>query len=168
MKFLRNLLRGFLGFFKNLPELFRLLLRLPRNLWLFHVYLFRHGVRCVMPRCRCKGIVNLTSEVYKRADPMLYSQQWLMSQGMSVTWDNPDIQLYLNNTPVSSSLLQRNTEYEVRVRVWNNSYDAPAPGLPVFLSFLGFGAGATSIPVGKRIIDLVQRELPSVSCICIL
>ena len=29
-------------------------------------------------------------DVYRRADPMIYSQFYLMEQGLAVTWDNPD------------------------------------------------------------------------------
>src|SRR5213593_3179600 len=42
----------------------------------------------------------------QRPDPLIYSQTYLMSLGLAVVWDNPDIQLYENGAPVSSSDLQ--------------------------------------------------------------
>jgi len=90
-----------------------------------------------------------------RADPMIYDQYYLMAQGLGVTWDNPDIQLFdMSGHPVSPDDLTPDTDYKVAVRVWNNSYNAPAPGLPVFLSFLSFGIGITSTTVGATTTDL--------------
>lgn len=154
MKYLSSFFIGLVGFFKHLPEIFLLLLRLPRQLWLLIVYICRHGLRCLKPRSRCKNEIDLPPDVHKRADPMIYSQFWLKSMGLAVTWNNPDIQLYKANVPVSSDLLEKDTEYEVRVRVWNNSYDAPAPGLAVHLTYFGFGAGPSGTYLGKKIIDL--------------
>jgi hypothetical protein len=77
-----------------------------------------------------------------------------MANGLAVTWDNPDIQLYRAGAPVASSALEPDTEYVVRVRVWNGSFHAPAVGLPVHLSYLSFGAGTTSHPIGTTHVDL--------------
>lgn len=154
MRYLASFFKGLIGFFKHLPEILLLLLLLPKQLWLLIVYICRVGLRCLKPKPRCKNEIDLPPEVHKRADPMLYSQYWLMSMGVAVTWNNPDIQIYQANVPVSSHDLKKDTDYEVRVRVWNNSYDAPAPGLPVHLSYFGFGAGSGRVYVGKRIIDL--------------
>ncbi len=145
---------GLVSALKHLPGILAALVRLPRQLCTLWRYFLRVGLRCWKPRVRCRDEIDLPPEVYKRADPMLYSQQWLMSMGLSVTWDNPDIELYRNGAVVPSGQLDPDTEYEVRVRVWNNSYDAPAPGLPVHLGYLDFGAGAVSIYVGHRIVDL--------------
>lgn len=91
---------------------------------------------------------------YHRPDPMIYSQDYLMKKGLAVTWDNPDIQLFLNGNPVSSSALQPGTLYEIRARCWNASYDAPVVGMPVRFSFLDFGAGTVSNPIGHTFISL--------------
>src|SRR4029453_14367154 len=37
--------------------------------------------------------VTIPADIYKRPDPLIYSREWLIAQGMGVTWDNPDIQL---------------------------------------------------------------------------
>jgi hypothetical protein len=147
--------RGFVQFFKSLPELFRVLLRTLRALLPFLRGLWRAIRLCFHRPERNNCCIRIPPDSYKRPDPMLYSQYWLMKQGLSVTWDNPDIQLYdSSDKPVSSSLLDRDTDYKVVVRVWNNSYDAPVHNLPVYLSFLSFGIGLTSTPVGKTYVDL--------------
>jgi hypothetical protein len=105
------------------------------------------------PRGGC--CVNLPPGVHVRADPMLYSQYWLMSQGLAVTWDNPDIQLYdMLNNPVSSSELNPDQNYQVVVRIWNNSYVGPAPGLGVQLTYIHIGFGNTQFPVGTTTVNL--------------
>ena len=90
-------------------------------------------------------------DVYIRPDPLIYSQPYLMARGIAVTWDNPDIQLFDGGVPVSSASLQPDREYEVRVRIWNGSYDAPAVGLGVTLSFLSFGIATKSEPIGSKV-----------------
>lgn len=111
-------------------------------------------LRC-SPRC---AIVR--PEVYKRADPLIYSQTYLMEQGLAVTWNNPDIQLYENGVPVSSSSLKPDTEYDVVATVFNNSTDAPAAGLPVEFHFRSFGVGATTTPIATTTIDLPVKGSP--------
>src|SRR5688572_16425199 len=36
-------------------------------------------------------VAYLPPSIHKRPDPLLYSQFFLMAQGLAVTWDNPDI-----------------------------------------------------------------------------
>jgi len=100
---------------------------------------------------RCAPI---NDPAFVRPDPMIYDQYYLTNLGLAVTWDNPDIQLYLNGAPVSSDLLLPGTTYEVVAQVWNNSTDAPVVGLPVAFSFLEFGVGTISVPIGSTSIDL--------------
>lgn len=107
--------------------------------------------------------VHLPSAIYKRPDPLIYSQYFLMSQGLAVTWDNPDI--WLTELPagdgsmaaVSSSALQPNHVYRVHARIHNGSTEAPAVGLPVFFSFLSFGIGITSTPFGVKLVSLAVK-----------
>ena len=106
--------------------------------------------------------------VYKRPDPLIYAQYYLMAMGLSVSWDNPDIELFdaagsaptALGAPVASSELEPDRDYRVRVRVWNGSYDAPAVGLPVQLSYLSFGVGTTSHPIAATFIDLGVKGSP--------
>jgi hypothetical protein len=140
------------------PEVLEALKRLPRQLLEIYRILCRLRSRPRKAkrgaRHECDDEVDLPSDVYKRADPMLYSQTFLMKMGVAVTWDNPDIQLFEVGVPISSSKLQPDVEYEVAVRIWNNSYDAPAIGLPVYLSFLSFGVATAETMVGKTFTDL--------------
>jgi hypothetical protein len=83
-----------------------------------------------------------------------------MEQGLAVTWDNPDIQLYQNGVPVPSASLKADTDYDVVATVYNNSTDAPAVGLPVEFSFRSFGVGAILTPIGTTTIDLPVKGAP--------
>jgi hypothetical protein len=92
---------------------------------------------------------------YRQPDPLIYSQQYLQSVGLAVTWDNPDIHVELpGGGVVDSHALQPNTDYLVVARVWNGSTTAPAPGLPVKVSYLSFGIGTTRHDVGVTAVDL--------------
>jgi hypothetical protein len=98
--------------------------------------------------------VPIDDPAFVRPDPLLYSQQHLMAMGLAVTWDNPDIVLFHNGLPVPSHALLPGTVYEVRSRIWNDSFDAPAINMPVHLSYLDFGIGTTPIPVGSAVVDV--------------
>jgi hypothetical protein len=111
-------------------------------------------LRCA-PRCAV-----IPPDVYKRADPMIYSQRYLMEQGLAVTWDNPDIQLYEGGVAVPSSALKPNTDYEVVATIYNNSTQAPAVGLTVEFSFLSFGVGTTQTPIATVKVDLPVKGAP--------
>jgi hypothetical protein len=81
---------------------------------------------------------------YRQPDPLIYDQQFLMSLGLAVTWDNPDIELRRNGLPVSSADIQPDTDYEIVARIWNGSTDAPVVNLPVRYTYLEFGIGTIS------------------------
>jgi hypothetical protein len=122
-----------------------------------HLRHIRRGrpLRCA-PRC---AIVR--PEVYRRADPLIYSQTYLMEQGLAVTWDNPDIQLYEAGVPVPSWQLQAGRPYEVEATIYNNSTDAPAVGLPVELWMRSFGVGNALTLVDTTTIDLPVKGSPN-------
>ena len=107
------------------------------------------------PRCAV-----VPPAVYRRADPLIYSQQYLLEQGLAVTWNNPDIQLYENGVPVSSSALKPDTKYEIDATIWNNSLDAPAVRMPVEFEFQSFGVGAVLTPIGTQVVDLPVKGAP--------
>ena len=94
------------------------------------------------------GCVRIDHPAFVRPDPLIYSQQYLMAQGLAVTWDNPDITLSKQGAPVSSANLEPSTTYEVRARIWNKSPEAPVINMPVHLSFLNFGIGTQSTSIG--------------------
>ncbi len=149
--FLRGLssfLKAFLEFLKSLRAYFANLPGFLKGLWLAILRCFHRP-----PRGGC--CLNLPPGVHLRPDPMIYDQYYLMAQGLAVTWDNPDIQIFDSaGNVVSAESLSANTDYKVVARIWNNSYGAPAAGLPVHLSFLSFGIGITSTPVGAATVNL--------------
>jgi hypothetical protein len=118
----------------------------------------KSGKGKVPTRNRC---VPINNPAFVRPDPMIYDQYYLESLGLSVTWDNPDIQLYLNGSAVSSNLLLPATTYEVVAQVWNNSTDAPVVGMPVAFSFLEFGIATVSVPIGSTQVDLGVKGGPN-------
>jgi hypothetical protein len=104
--------------------------------------------------------VHLPSTIYKRPDPMIYSQYYLMAHGFAVTWDNPDIWLSElpasdgTMTPVASQNLLPNHVYRIHARIYNGSLEAPAVGMPVFFSFLTFGIGIVPTLIGVVLVNL--------------
>jgi hypothetical protein len=102
----------------------------------------------------CLNLIDATV----RPDPLIYSQPYLMAQGLAVTWDNPDIELFDNGVAVPSSALKPDHDYDVRVRVWNGSYNSAAINLLVHLSFLTFGIATTSTPVGVNTIPMLGAK----------
>jgi hypothetical protein len=105
--------------------------------------------------------VPINDPAFKRPDPLIYSQFYLMSLGFGVSWDNPDIQLFRGGVPVPSSDLKADTDYEVIARVWNNSTEAPVARLPVRFSYLSFGAGIVSQAIGLDEVNLGVKGGPN-------
>ncbi len=101
-----------------------------------------------------KPCVTVPGRVHRRPDPLIYSQKYLLSQGLAVTWDNPDIHLELGGVPISSHSLQPDTVYDIIARIWNGSTSAPAVNMPVKFSFLTFGIGTAKVPIGETRVDL--------------
>ena len=94
---------------------------------------------------------------FREADPFIYSQVWLQKQGLAVTWQNPDIHLESPSAPgvaVDSHALLPDTTYTVFARIWNGSADGPAADVRVQLSYLDFGIGGTSVPIGLDKVDV--------------
>ena len=100
-----------------------------------------------------KGI-NVPPHTYKRPDPMIYSQFYLMSKGLAITWDNPDIQLFDETGPVSSHGLKTGKTYNIRARIWNGSVDAPAVNVAVRFHYLSFGIGTVKNYIGQTLVDV--------------
>jgi hypothetical protein len=94
------------------------------------------------------------AKVYRRPDPLIYSQLYLMQQGLAVTWDNPDIRIEKAGVPVPAHDLAPDTEYTIVARVWNGSTNAPAIHMPVRFTVFGFGIGTQGQPVGETHVDL--------------
>lgn len=71
---------------------------------------------------------QIPENLIRRPDPSIYSQQYLMSQGLPVTWNNPDIWVAPASDPTAiepdSYHLKDDTDYIASVRVHNASTDA--------------------------------------------
>lgn len=98
--------------------------------------------------------INLPPSIYKRPDPMIYSQYFLMNQGLAVTWDNPDIGVFRQGEVVKAPDLLPSTQYRIRAQVWNNSTECPAIGVVVQFFYLTFGIGTTRNYIGTTAVDL--------------
>ncbi len=140
-------LRGIIELIRHLVEIYRRFERLKER---------RRGRE---PGCPPK-CGRVPADVYRRADPMIYSQRHLMEQGLAVTWNNPDIQLFENGQPVSSSQLKPNTDYEVRATIWNNSTRAPAVGVGIEFYYHDFGIGPVPIAIGSDTVTLPVKGAP--------
>jgi hypothetical protein len=91
---------------------------------------------------------------------MIYSQRYLQSQGLAVTWDNPDVTLKQGGVVVDPADLQPATAYQVVAQIWNGSVEAPAINLLVQFSYLSFGIGTQSHPIGATHVDLGAKGAP--------
>jgi hypothetical protein len=134
---LRTLLYGWLHALRELIPILRRLLRR------------RHRPGSERDRRAARTpCVPIDDPAFVRPDPLIYDQYYLSSLGFAVTWDNPDIQLFLGGLPVSSSLLTPGTTYEIVARIWNGALSAPVLDLPVHFSYLDFGIGTVSKDIG--------------------
>jgi hypothetical protein len=150
-----SFLSGLKKFFNALPDFIKLLPTILTQLLRFLRGFWAAARRCFRKPDRGGCCLDLPPSVHLRADPMLYSQSWLMSQGLAVTWDNPDIQIYdMLGIPVAPEGLVPDRDYQVVVRIWNNSYGGPAAGLGVNLSFMHIGFGNTQFPIGVKAANL--------------
>lgn len=93
--------------------------------------------------CACPNALPI-----KKPDPFIYCQYYLMSLGYPVTWDNPDIWVYEGSVLVDPHHLKASTTYTVVARVWNSSWLVPVVHLNVAFSYLSFGMGTQSHPIG--------------------
>ena len=115
------------------------------------------------------GPVYVPPTIYKRPDPLIYSQPWLLARGLAVTWDNPDIRVFVAGpppVPASPHALGAGVPHLIRARVWNGSLEAPAVNLLVRFWYLNFGIGTLRNFIGETLIDLPVKGaagLPSVA-----
>lgn len=136
---------------------------LRRFIWILAVCVALQQLQSLI-RCLCRRYVpanrrseprppqrtdcqSIPSAIYRRPDPLIYDQFYLASQGLAVTWDNPDVTIELDGVPVDAHNLKPATTYDIIARVWNSSTDAPALAIPVAFSFLSFGIGTAKTPI---------------------
>jgi hypothetical protein len=160
MEMLRLIIKTLLyGWMDALDELLDTTCKLLRRWW------DRQGQGKISSPHDC---VPINEPAFVRPDPLIYDQYYLDSLGLAVTWDNPDIQLYLNGAPVSSAQLEPATTYEVAAQIWNNSTDAPVVNMPVAFSFLEFGVGTVSVAIGSTKVDLGVKGGPGCPAVAIM
>ncbi|MFZ2504574.1 MAG: hypothetical protein WAW88_18070 [Nocardioides sp.] len=143
--------------------LWRFLRRLLRLLWALLGALLHHKPKSPgrvdkAAKTRCVPIQDPAMRV---PDPLVYSQEEMSALGLPVTWDNPDFALFDGAVQIGAHELQPNRSYEVRVRVWNAATDCPVAMMPVHLSFLDFGAGTVSNPIGSELVDVGVLGAPN-------
>ena len=104
--------------------------------------------------------VHLPSTIYKRPDPLIYSQYFFMARGFAVTWitstfSSPSCprltEQWLQSVRTSSL---PNHVYRIHARICNGSFEAPVVGMPVIFSFLTFGIGIVPTLIGVTSVDL--------------
>ncbi len=101
---------------------------------------------------RCQEI---PIKITRLPDPCIYSQFFLMENNQPVTWDNPDVQIFLNGVEQYTYDLAVSTTYQVRVSLRNNSPFFDAPGTQVIVNMLTFGIGGpTPTPITSFVIDI--------------
>jgi hypothetical protein len=105
--------------------------------------------------------VEIRHPAFKKPDPLIYDQYYLMGLGLAVTWENPDITILQGGTPVASAYdLQPATRYTIRAQIWNGSTDAVVVDMPVTFSYLSFGVSTQSHAIGQTKVDLGVKGSP--------
>ncbi len=152
---LKDLLDAFAQLLREVPaafpRFFKLLIARLRDCWRQ-----RTGpdpATCCLP---------IPAGVWLQPDAYLYSQRYLMSLGMAVTWDNPDVTLTdMGGAVIGSHDLLPSTDYRITAMIHNKAATAPAPGLPVVFTLIAFGAnGPKRQTIGVVPIDLPVRAAP--------
>ena len=85
--------------------------------------------------------VVIPGHVIDKPDPCIYDQFLLMQLNEPVTWDNPDVRIFLNGVEQYTYNLTVATEYDVEITVHNSSRNRPATGTSVAVRWIEFGAG---------------------------
>jgi hypothetical protein len=134
--FLRGPLEIIVALLRLLLLLIVLLLLLLLKLWAWILWLIR--TKTLKPEETDDGCGKVPEVIVRRPDPSIYSQTYLASQGLPVTWNNPDIFIAPAADPTAvepdSYHLEADTDYIVSVRAHNASLD-PAIGVQVRLVY---------------------------------
>ena len=104
-----------------------------------------------------KCCLKVPPRVWKKPDPYLYSQSYLMRLGLEVTWDNPDIRIERLGQEILGPL-SPNTDYEIVATIHNASVEAPAFNVTAEFQLMDFGAGPIPKPIGSAAVPVVQVQ----------
>ena len=151
MQLLTQYLASWKAFGSLLIEVFRRLCALHRK---------QEGGRKFQPVC----CLSPRNTVRARTDPYIYSQSWLESRGLAVTWDNPDFSICdaATGAVIPSDMLQPNTQYRVDIAVHNHSRMA-AIATRVLLQWHYFGVALPATTVGTAVVDIPAVGTAAVS-----
>jgi hypothetical protein len=100
--------------------------------------------------------VVIPGHIAHKPDPCIYDQFLLMQLGQPVTWDNPDVRIFLGGVEQYTYNLTVSTEYDVEVTIHNASRDKAADGTVVDIHWIEFGAGGQI----KTPIAVVSTNVP--------
>lgn len=102
-----------------------------------------------------KDCIRLPFEVTRYPDPCIYSQFFLMANNQPVTWDNPNVWIFLGGVEQDTYNLAVSTTYEVQVGIENASPFFDAVGTSVQVNMLTFGIGQPSpTPIHSFTVDV--------------
>lgn len=100
--------------------------------------------------------VVVPGRVIRKPDPCIYDQFLLMQLNQPVTWDNPDVAIFLGGVEQYTYDLKVSTEYDVAITVHNSSRDEAADGTRVEVRWIEFGAGGQI----RHPIDVLVANVP--------
>src|SRR5207237_8758135 len=100
--------------------------------------------------------VYFPEHVANRPDPCIYDQFMLMQLKLPVTWDNPDVAIFLGGVEQYTYDLKVDTTYDLAITVHNNSKEKQALGTQVEVRWLEFGAGGP----GRHFITSAVAQVP--------
>ncbi len=100
--------------------------------------------------------VIIPGHIIRKPDPCIYSQFLLMQVGKPVTWDNPDVRIFLEGVEQYTYDLTADTEYDIEITVHNSSRDKAANGTSVEVQWIEFGAGSQT----RHLIDNLSVNVP--------
>ena len=107
------------------------------------------SVRKWRTHCDCMS----TDNPPKRPDPALYSQVQRLSQGMTASWNNPDISYWRSHSALGIVSLLTEVD-SIAVSVHNESNESSAVSVLVEVKWAPFGIGTTFSPLGAQVISL--------------
>lgn len=156
--FLRAPLEFLLALIRLLLLLIVMVVTLLLKLWKWLWWLLH--TKTLKPEEESETCGQVPEVLVRRPDPCIYSQFYLASQGLPVTWNNPDIWIAPAANPSAvlpdSYHLEDNTDYIVSVQAHNASTDA-AIGVAVRLVYRPWSFNSPAVTPVE--IDSAGREV---------
>lgn len=99
----------------------------------------------------------IPESVSNRPDPCIYSQFLLMQLDQPVTWDNPDVEIFLDGELQNTFDLRTNTQYDIKISIHNTSREKEAINTKIKIEWLEFGIGV----IQHNAIDEIYADIPT-------